>query len=166
MTSRQLDINCATSVSGNVLPLLSCDALLRAPKLDSCGVRSGTMTFTKLLARIAVLLTCTAVSLPCVAQYRARLFGTVTDATGAVVPGADLTLTDNETQRQLKATSGPDGNYSFNQLAPSSYKLEVTAAGFAPKRLDRLEMRAEQANAVNVVLEAGAASTTVTVEAQ
>lgn len=62
------------------------------------------------------------------------LRGTVTDPTGAVVPGAQITL-------QLGALSfnthsGRDGAYAFRNLAPGSYTLAVTAQGFAPLTLD------------------------------
>jgi hypothetical protein len=99
------------------------------------------------------------------AQYRARLFGTVTDSTGAVVPNAQVTLTDDETHRQLNATTGPDGTYSFNQLAPSSYTLDVKSTGFQPRKLEHIVIRAEQANNIDVMLTPGAESQTVTVTA-
>ena len=65
-------------------------------------------------------------ALPTQAQYRASLQGTVADSQGAMIPGAQLTLTDTETNRAITATSSGEGNFVFNQLLPSTYKLEVT----------------------------------------
>ena len=57
--------------------------------------------------------------------------GTVKDAGGAVVAGATVTLTNVGTTQQLTTTSRADGFYTFTDLAPTNYKLSVTASGFA-----------------------------------
>ena len=103
--------------------------------------------------------------MPVHAQYRASLQGTVADSQGAMVPGAELTLTDKETNHVVKATSDDSGNFSFSQLPPSTYKLEAARAGFKSKVLDGVHILAEQANALNVVMEVGGQSETVTVNA-
>ena len=51
------------------------------------------------------------------AQFRASIQGTVTDPTGAVIPGATLTFTDTDTNHALTATSNGSGVYNFNALA-------------------------------------------------
>ena len=60
-------------------------------------LRSGLWTVT-----VALLVLC---ALPTHAQYRASLQGTVADSQGAMIPGAQLTLTDTETNRAITATS-------------------------------------------------------------
>src|ERR1700739_4487099 len=60
---------------------------------------------------------------PAIAQYGASLHGTVVDSQGAVVPGAQLTLTDKETNHALITTSNSTGDYSFNELSASTYTL-------------------------------------------
>src|ERR1700686_210361 len=97
------------------------------------------------------------------AQYRASLQGIVTDPQGAVVPDAGITLTNTETSRQQQANTNPNGVYNFNGLPPSSYSIKVEKAGFKQKVLDNVQVIAEQANAVNVVLEVGPTTDTVTV---
>ena len=72
-------------------------------------------------------------ALPTQAQYRASLQGTVADSQGAMITGAQLTLTDTETNRAISATSNGYGNFVFNQLPPSTYKLEVSREGFKKK---------------------------------
>lgn len=118
---------------------------------------------TRLWTLAAVLLALCA--LPGSAQYRASLQGTVADSQGAMIPGAQLTLTDHETNRVLSVTSDGEGNFSFNVLPPSTYTLQVTRDGFKKKVFDDLRIIAEQANALNVVLEIGGAAETVTVNA-
>jgi hypothetical protein len=97
------------------------------------------------------------------AQYRASLKGTVTDAQGAVIEDADVSLTDNETGRTLQAKTNGSGIYNFNGLAPNLYTIKVSKSGFKQKLLDHVKVIAEQANAIDVVLEVGQASETVTV---
>ena len=65
------------------------------------------------------------------AQFRASIQGTVTDPEGKVVPGATLTLTDNDTSRVLNATSNASGVYNFNALPPNHFTLATVAAAGA-----------------------------------
>jgi len=55
------------------------------------------------------------------AQFRASLRGTVTDAQGAVLPGATVTLTNTATSQRMTATSDANGIYQFNALGPAPY---------------------------------------------
>ena len=97
------------------------------------------------------------------AQYRASIQGTVTDAQGAVVPGATLTLTNKETGRSAQASSNDAGIYNFNGLMPSHYSLVTEKTGFKKQTLEDLTVISEQANAVNVEMTVGAASESVVV---
>ncbi len=100
-----------------------------------------------------------------VAQYRASIQGTVADTQGGVIPGAKLTLTNMATNETQVRTSNDVGVYNFNALPPGRFKLVVEKEGFQTKTLDNVQIIPEQANAVNVQLEVGAAATTVTVDA-
>ncbi len=99
------------------------------------------------------------------AQYRTSIQGVVTDSTGAVVPGATLTLTNLGTNEKQLRTSDSSGIYNFNALPADAFTLEVTKKGFQKQVLDHLQLIPEQANAVNVELAVGAADQTVTVNA-
>src|ERR1700684_107172 len=71
--------------------------------------------------------------LPCLAWCQrdtARLSGTVTDSSGAVVAGANLTATDVTTGATYKATADAGGFYVLNNLAPNEYRLEIRKSGF------------------------------------
>ena len=111
-----------------------------------------------------VLIACASVWSPKAdAQYRTSIQGTVTDPSGAVVPGATVTLTNNETNQSKQATTSSAGVFAFNSLLPSTYTLTVEKSGFQKQVLDHVQVIAEQANAVNVELQVGEASQTVTV---
>ena len=103
---------------------------------------------------------------PAHAQYGASLQGTVTDAQGGVIPGATLTLTDQETSRTLTTQSNGTGTFVFGSLAPSTYRIEATHDGFKKKVIDNVKIVAEQSNALNVALDVGGASETVSVNAE
>ncbi len=90
-------------------------------KLRPSGLVLGTLSFLLFFAMTA--------------QTRAQsqtgtLTGNVVDPSGAVIPGAAVTLKRNG--QVLKAVSGPDGRYTFRNLAPGQYKVAATAKGFAP----------------------------------
>jgi hypothetical protein len=96
-------------------------------------------------------------------QYRASVQGTVTDNSGAVVPDADVTLTNNETSAIQRTKTSQSGIYNFNGLSPSGYTIKIEKAGFKQKVLENVKVIAEQANAVNVQLEVGQVTEMVTV---
>ena len=58
------------------------------------------------------------------------LVGTVTDASGLSVPGATVTVTQAGTNQSREATTTETGGYTFPNLAPGTYQLEVTLTGF------------------------------------
>src|SRR5258706_10739467 len=60
----------------------------------------------------------------------AEVHGQVADASGAAVPGAQIKMTQAETQYNRNTTSAADGAYGFPNLPVGPYTLEVTADGF------------------------------------
>src|ERR1700719_2153879 len=97
------------------------------------------------------------------AQYRASIQGVVTDPEGAVVSGAILTLTNLDTNLQLTATSDENGVYNFVALPSARFSLAVEKAGFKKKVLQNLGIIPEQANALNIQLDLGQVTESVTV---
>ena len=57
--------------------------------------------------------------------------GVIKDSSGALVPGATITVTNKETNRSLTTESGNDGAYYARDLEPGRYSLRVEMAGFA-----------------------------------
>jgi hypothetical protein len=100
------------------------------------------------------------------AQFRTSIQGVVTDPTGAVIPGASLTLTNPATNQTQVRTSDDAGVFNFNALPDSVvFRLEVKKDGFQKKVLDNVQLIPEQSNALNVVLAIGTESQTVNVDA-
>jgi hypothetical protein len=97
------------------------------------------------------------------AQYRGSLQGTVTDAQGAVISGATVTMIDKETNRTLTTRTNEAGVYNIGSLPPSRYSLIVEKPGFKKKVLEDVGIISEQENAVNVVLSVGEIAETITV---
>jgi hypothetical protein len=122
------------------------------------------MNLSKTVLRALLMLSCMTVVL-CSAhgQYRASIQGVVTDPQGAVVSGATITLKNLDTNQTLTATTDGNGIYNFNALPPSKYSLTVEKTGFKKKVLESLGIIPEQANAVNVQLELGEVTQSVTV---
>ena len=65
------------------------------------------------------------------AQSTAQINGTVTDATGAAVPGADVKATQTATGVARTVTSGAAGEFVLSNLDPGPYSLEVSKQGFS-----------------------------------
>lgn len=97
------------------------------------------------------------------AQYRASLRGTVSDPQGAVIAGATVTLVDTDTNHVMVSTSDGNGIYIFNALPPAPYRLTVEHQGFTKKVLEHVQIIPEQLNALDLQLEVGQVSQTVTV---
>ncbi|MCL4782055.1 MAG: carboxypeptidase regulatory-like domain-containing protein, partial [Bryobacterales bacterium] len=87
------------------------------------------------------------------AQTNTSLRGVVTDMTGAVVPGAALTLTNTSTAAERSASSGEDGNYIFTQVTPGLYRLKASAAGFNDLEINHLRLLVNQPATQDVTFE-------------
>jgi Carboxypeptidase regulatory-like domain len=91
--------------------------------------------------------------------------GTVTDPSGAVVPGAEVTVTDAGTGQSRSAITNPQGHYVIPALRPGDYSLRVDAPGFRKYSQSGIVLRADQRVTVNVALLVGETEATVTVDA-
>ncbi|MGO8790277.1 MAG: carboxypeptidase regulatory-like domain-containing protein [Terriglobia bacterium] len=107
------------------------------------------------------------VAFPSPAQtFFGSILGTVTDSAGAVVPGANTTLTNEGTGEHRSVPTDSTGNYRYVNLIPGSYRLDVEKDGF--KRVDRPGIVVEVQNSVriDVSLEVGQLVQTIEVKAQ
>jgi Carboxypeptidase regulatory-like domain len=100
------------------------------------------------------------------ATASASLTGTVVDTSKAVVPNAEVTITDKDTglTRTMKTTNA--GLYRFDLLPAGNYEVKVTMAGFATVTVASTELIVNQTSTVNVTLQPGSVSQTVTVTEQ
>jgi hypothetical protein len=88
------------------------------------------------------------------AQSFGSISGTVTDSSGANVPGAVVTATQTKTGRKTTVNANDVGAYVFPAMAPEQYTISASARGFQ-----------QYVQTVNIVLQVGAVTETVTVEA-
>jgi hypothetical protein len=89
--------------------------------------------------------------------------GTVKDPTGAVVPHAQCTLTNVDTNESLKAVSTSAGAYTFPLVPIGTYSLKVAAAGFKEYDLDNIQVHIQSSTTADIPLEIGAVTQEVSV---
>lgn len=113
----------------------------------------------------AVLLLCLWLSpTPASAQSStATLQGTVTDATGGVVPNAAIALVNEATNVRQTTQSNPNGGYYFSHLPPGPYRLSVEVAGFQAFVRSGIHLQVQQQATVDVLLNPGDVTTRVEV---
>jgi Carboxypeptidase regulatory-like domain len=92
--------------------------------------------------------------------------GTVTDANGSVVPGANVQIFSASTdQLARRLTSGPDGVFLATLLPPGSYYVLVDRPGFAEARVNEIEVRVTETTRLSVALKLGTVSEKVEITA-
>lgn len=126
------------------------------------------MRFSKLKARFALfsyaLLVTVFVSGGVVAQTgSASVNGTVSDAQGSAVSGATVRLVNEATSFSRTVVTGESGTFSFQNVPPSTYQVEVEATNFKKHIQTNVTALTDKATDVNVTLEAGNISEVVTV---
>lgn len=96
----------------------------------------------------------------------ADIVGTVTDATGAVIPNASVTLLNLDTHDQRTATANGSGDYQFALLPVGHYSVTIKAPGFKTSTTPNLAVEAGDRARSDVRMQLGGQTETVTVEAQ
>lgn len=98
-------------------------------------------------------------------EFRATLTGRVLDQNNAAVQNAVVTVRNLSTNETAVATANSDGNYTVPFLKPGRYNITVEAAGFKKYVRDNQELQVGQTATIEIVLEVGATSETVTITA-
>jgi Carboxypeptidase regulatory-like domain len=98
-------------------------------------------------------------------NLRGSITGQVTDATGAAVSHAEVTVTSTDNGAVVHGTTTSDGYYAVPNLLPGGYTLQVTAAGFKTFERPGIPVQTQQNVSINVQLEVGAATEQITVTA-
>jgi hypothetical protein len=127
--------------------------------LSSLPLRQATQTALMLLVVFGAMISAQA------QVTTGTLRGLVKDPNGAVVPGAQVTITDktNGTTQSTQSSSG--GEFEFTNLLPSDYTLTVEAANFKTLTVNEVKVSANKVNDVPVELAVGARTESVTVSA-
>jgi len=99
---------------------------------------------------------------PALAQ-QGQINGVITDTSGAVVPGATVTAIEEQTGLSRDTASGANGLFTFPSLRPASYEIRTVLTGFRTVRRTGIDLAANQNLTVNVTLELGELSETISV---
>ena len=92
------------------------------------------------------------------------ILGTVSDQTGAVMPGAEVEVTAVGTGVARIMVTGEDGNYRIVNLDPGEYSVRAILPGFKPKTVQGIILQVDQRARIDVELEVGEVSDEVTVQ--
>jgi len=123
------------------------------------------MSFKPILTIFAMVVFLSASALNALAQgTTSRVTGTVTDSTGAAVVGATVTLTNEATATSLTTETSDDGIYTFDLIQIGEYTVTVEKSGFKKFVSTKNTVNINQPATVNVALETGGLTETVTVE--
>ena len=102
-------------------------------------------------------------SLSLAASETGSIAGTVSDPTGAVIPGVAVAISNQETGQQRILSTDADGAFACLDLPTGTYRAEFHATGFAPLERDALKLAPGQILSLDLKLELGQQATTVTV---
>src|SRR6266403_1143371 len=152
-----------------MLPILSSSKVLIVEN-EACTQMffpEGSMG-SRLLKLIAVLAVSLVTFLPLSFAQKTTgdIDGTVTDQSGAMLPGCALTLTDQATGAVRKTTSNAQGSFSFLTLPVGNYTINATKEGFKALTQKNVEVHVATVATITLGLEIGAATEMVTVEAK
>lgn len=118
------------------------------------------------LLRLTGFLLALFVLLPCTVhaqQVFGSIYGNVKDASGAVVPNAQVLIEDQDKQTRFSVTTNGSGNYTKGQLIAGRYRVTVIAPGFKTFQTTDVSVTVNEASEVNANLQTGSASEIVVV---
>ena len=122
-----------------------------------------TMTQVTILLSVVCLLAISPLALG--QSVYGSIYGTVTDATGAIVPGANVTVTDVAKGTTVTVQSNGSGDFTVEHLIPDVYDVKVDASGFKGYQQKGIQIFADAAVKVTAALEVGGSEVTVEVRA-
>lgn len=99
-------------------------------------------------------------------SFTGGIVGTVKNASGEVVPGAELIITQVQTNKQITVTANGDGYYTSPPLSVGDYRVEAKAQGFRRAVRSGLTIQIQQTLSVDFTLEVGAVTESIEVTAQ
>src|SRR5688572_25286187 len=121
---------------------------------------------TRLLSACVAAALVAGVGTPAFAQggtTASSIIGTVSDPSGAVIPGASVTVKNNATQTQYTATTNDQGGFTILSVDPGIYTMTVTLMGFKTAVVNDVRVTAAQPAPVRVTLAVGGLEETVVV---
>src|SRR5579872_576278 len=118
----------------------------------------------KSLHGLLVLLLFTSFHIKAQVSATGTILGTVTDKTGAVVPGADVKVISKDTGTARETKSNDSGQYRFDLMPAGTYEVRVTVKGFATAVFDKVGVAVSQTTTIDASLAPSTQAEVVTVE--
>ncbi len=119
------------------------------------------------MSKLALAAIVLAAVIPAVAQQgRGSYFGTVTDTTGAAVPGAKVTLTNVATNTSVATETNNDGTYTATALQIGEYTIQVEKSGFKRAVRSGLTLQVDQRGQIDFRLDVGGVAETIEVKGE
>src|SRR5581483_9822449 len=135
------------------------------PAVNQQPLRCSARAWCLLIALSSTILSISPISQA--QQVAATLTGTVTDPSGAVVPGATVVVRNDATATDVRTVTTRDtGNFNITNLAPSHYTVTVTAGGFQTYITNNVVLNVAEKHTLDVQLKAGQVTETVEVAAE
>ena len=119
----------------------------------------------RLLVSFLVVLTLAAPTGVRAQTFRGGVQGAVTDTTGAALPGANVTATNEATGLARSAVSDAEGNYFLSELPPGAYSVTAALSGFTTQTVSGVRVEVSQNQRVDIRLAVGQLTQTVQVSA-
>ncbi len=94
------------------------------------------------------------------------IVGTVVDSTGAVIAGAQVSITEADTNVTKQTATSSSGSYTVASLKPGTYRVSVVASGFSTTTVQKVELAVGSEQRVDLKLTPGSAQETVSVTAE
>ncbi len=149
------------------MPSAAGDPMEICQKKQGIGWESLAEVIKKISRAALFLLAAILIPALCSAQdANGRIFGTVYDQQGAVVPAAQITVTNTATQVVRTATTDNEGHYQVLALPIGNYRVKAEHAGFRTVVSAEQKLSINQALRIDIKMEVGAASQTVDVGAE
>jgi Carboxypeptidase regulatory-like domain len=125
-------------------------------------------TFCNVLLQLCLFALCCMALIPSASGQasNAEITGIVTDASGSAVPGAAVTVTNDQTGITKSGVTGGNGQYTLVDLTPGFYDVTVSQAGFAQQALRHQELLIGTTNTLNFTLKVASTTQTVQVQAE
>ena len=141
--------------------------ILGSEKEESVGECRYRQTSHRLLVAVLTLCTIGLTAPPVIGQILyGSVVGVVKDAQGAVIPGATVTIVNKETNLTRETTTNTEGSYTLTNVLPGQYDVKVSLSGFRESVRSSVPVTISQISRVDVALEVGTLSETVTVASE
>lgn len=126
-------------------------------KLPSMWTSETKVGFTTCLPFTLALFACVLVIAPRAFGQgaTAQINGSIRDASGAVIPGASVTVTNADTETQRKSSSNAEGGYAVPLLPPGNYRIAVEKEGFQSLLRSGVSLEVDQVATIDLIMQVG-----------